>query len=139
MLLAVGINARWVLRLLKKTPAPLTPFSFSVTLIMPLGGEKVPTVSLEAEIDGGGISLADLAEAALNGRDLSSLGLSEVGLYAASRGGRPALRVTNGGSCEISDADNVILSGKNIWWKDGERLTFADETGMARLEITFMV
>jgi hypothetical protein len=123
--------------LLKKTPVPALGLSFEITLSTPLGGEKIPTVSVEAEIDGEGLALKELAETALKGQDFGQLELSGLHINLGSKKGKPTLLLINKGGCEISDSANVILSGKKIRWKAGERLTFADEYEMLRLEVMY--
>jgi hypothetical protein len=135
--LAVAINFKWVIRLLRKAPVPITSFTFELTLSAPLGGEKVPTVSMEAEIDSEGLSLSELAEAALPGRDFGRLNLSGIQIHIGSKGVKQMLMLINNGSCEISDSSNIILTGKKIWWKNAERLSFADEYEMLRLDVSY--
>jgi hypothetical protein len=92
---------------------------------------------MEAEIDAEGMNLQDLAEAALPGQDFGHLDLSGVRIHIGNKGGKQTLLLINNGTCEISDSSNIILSGKKIWWKNIERMSFADEYEMLRLDVSY--
>jgi hypothetical protein len=122
----VGINARWLLKIIYPSPADLPPGYLDIVTV---NGDGAPSqeVSVDLDLSSGRIPLKDIVE--------SDIGTDEVYLQKKPRG----LLLINDGECEITDGGNAIITKRKILWQENMRLIFSDEDpeDQARVEITY--